>query len=65
MFLETFKGDSRELQGYLKEVQRGGGFKRVSRQFQKCFTKVSRVESVEGFQENWGSNWLISNGMRT
>ena len=31
LFLETFKGDSRELQGYLKEV------KRVSRQFQRRF----------------------------
>ena len=44
MFLETLKGDSRELQGYLKKSQMG-----VSRQFQRRFKKVSRVlkESVK------------------
>ena len=41
MFLDIFKGDSLELQGYLKEVQRvfQGNFKAVS----KTFKEVSRV----------------------
>ena len=41
LFLETFKGDSRELQGYLKEVQRmfQGSFKDVLRKFQGCYSK--------------------------
>ena len=38
LFLETFNGDSRGLQGYLKEVQRmfQGSFKDVLRKFQGC-----------------------------
>ena len=42
MFLNTFKADSRELQGYLKEVQRvfQGIFKAVSKMFHECFNKV-------------------------
>ena len=47
MFRETFKGDSWELQGYLKEVKRlfKGGFMLC----QRCFKEVSRVfkESVK------------------
>ena len=53
MFLDTFKGDSRQLQGYLKEVQRvfresfkegsrvfKESVKCVSRKFQRCFMNV-------------------------
>ena len=40
MFQETFEGDSRELQWYLKENQRC--FKDVFRKFQGCLRKFSR-----------------------
>ena len=45
MFLDTFKGVSRELQSYLKKSLRG-----VSREFQGCSKKVFRV-----FQWSWAS----------
>ena len=43
MFLVTFKGDSRELQVYLKEVQRvfQESFKGILRKFQGCLKNVS------------------------
>ena len=39
MFLKAFKGDSRELQGYLKEDQRfvEGSFMAVSKIFERGF----------------------------
>ena len=45
MARETFKGDSRELLSYLKEVQRLflGSFKDVLGKFQGCLNKVSSV----------------------
>ena len=50
MFLEAFKGDSRELQEYLKEVQRGfqgiqGSFK--GRKCQVCVQENIKI-SFEG-----------------
>ena len=60
MFLDSLKGDSRELQGYIKEVQgmfKGsfnavsksfkGSFKGVYRKCQVCFKKISK-ESFKG-----------------
>ena len=42
MFRETFKGDSREVQGYPKEGQRvfQGNVKAVSKTFQESFKVV-------------------------
>ena len=53
MFLETFKGDLRDLQGYQKEVKRAfrESFKTVDRciwKFQECLRKVISV-----FQEKF------------
>ena len=50
MLRETFRWDSTELQGYLKEVQMvfKGRFKDILRKFKGCLKKVSSV-----FQENF------------
>ena len=42
MFLETFKGDPSELEGYLKEVQMvfEGNFKAISKMFSASFKGV-------------------------
>ena len=55
MFLDTFKGDSRMLQGYLKYVPRvfQGNFMAVSKTYQGCLKKVSSV-----FQENFKKTFL-------
>ena len=57
MLRKTFKGDSRKLQGYLKEVQRmfQGSFKDILRNFKGCLEKVSSE-----FQENFKSFKVVS-----
>ena len=55
MFPDTFKGDSRELQGYIKEIHMVSqvGFKDILRKFQVCLNKVLSM-----FQENFKKSFM-------